>query len=64
MIYDYECKECKHKYTRSRPMVHRTQGGKCPECDSPNTKKVMSTPAFRTSGGGHPKGHHGKGVMR
>jgi hypothetical protein len=24
----------------------------------------MSTPAFRTSGGGHPKGHHGKGVMR
>jgi putative FmdB family regulatory protein len=64
MLYDYMCNDCDHKYERSRPMVQRTDGGKCRKCGSENTRQIMSTPAFRTSGGGHPKGHHGKGVMR
>jgi len=64
MLYDYKCNECGHKYERSRPIVHRTQGGLCPKCDSEDTVKIMSTPKFKTSGGGHGTGWDGKGVMR
>jgi len=53
MIYDYKCNKCGHRYERSNTIAHRKNGGKCPECTSSDTKQVMSTPLFRTSGGGH-----------
>jgi len=53
MLYNYKCNDCGHYYERSRPMVQRTDAGKCKKCDSTNTVKVMSTPRFKTCGGGH-----------
>ena len=38
--YSYKCKDCGHTYERARTIVHRTEGGKCPECDSKNTVKT------------------------
>ena len=56
MLYDYKCNVCEHRYERSNKIEHRKDGGRCPKCSSKDTKQVMSTPAFKTCGGGHP-GH-------
>lgn len=54
MLYDYKCNKCGHHYTRNNTIEHRKQGGRCPECTSEDTKQIMSTPMFKTCGGGHP----------
>ena len=54
MLYDYECNQCGHHYTRNNTIEHRNMSGRCPKCTSEDTKKVMSTPMFKTCGGGHP----------
>jgi putative FmdB family regulatory protein len=53
MIYDYMCNKCEHKYTKSNTIEHRKKSGRCPKCTSKDTKKIMSTPMFRTAGTGH-----------
>ena len=53
MLYDYMCNACEHKYTRNNTIAHREEGGRCPKCTSEDTRKIMSTPAFKTAGGGH-----------
>ena len=52
MIYNYMCNKCEHKYTKSNSMADRKKSGRCPECTSSDTKKIMSTPKFKTCGGG------------
>ena len=54
MIYNYECNKCEHTYTGQNSMADRKKSGRCPECTSKDTKQVMSTPSFKTAGGGHP----------
>ena len=54
MLYDYKCNKCGHEYTRNNTIEHRMNGGRCPSCTSEDTKKIMSTPAFKTGGTGHP----------
>ncbi len=53
MRYDYMCNNCEHKYERTNSMADMNNSGRCPECTSKNTKKIMSTPRFKTCGGGH-----------
>ena len=53
MVYDYMCNKCEHKYVRSNTIAHRKKSGRCPKCTSSNTKQIMSTPSFKTCGGGH-----------
>jgi len=55
MIYDYVCNACGNKYERSNSIEHRNKSGKCPSCESDDTKRVMSTPLFKPCGGGHSK---------
>ena len=64
MIYDYMCNVCEHKYDRTNPIVHRKKGGRCPKCTSKDTKLIMSTPSFKTSGTGHGQGWDGKGQFK
>jgi putative FmdB family regulatory protein len=47
------CNKCEHKYTGQNKVADRKKSGRCPECTSADTKQVMSTPKFKTSGGGH-----------
>lgn len=47
------CNKCEHKYTKSNTIEHRNKSGRCPKCTSSDTKKIMSTPAFKTCGNGH-----------
>ena len=54
MLYCYACDECGKHYEKSNKIEHRDRSGKCPQCGSSNTKKIMSTPMFKTCGGGHP----------
>ena len=54
MRYDYMCNVCEHKYEKDNRMDDRKDGGRCPECTSEDTRQIMSTPSFKTSGGGHP----------
>jgi len=53
VIYDYMCNKCEHKYIKTNSMADRKKGGRCPECTTKDTRQIMSTPSFRTSGGGH-----------
>lgn len=64
MIYDYQCDDCENKYTKHNSMADMDNSGECPDCGSDDTKKIMSTPKFKTSGGGHGKGWDGKGQMK
>lgn len=54
MIYNYKCNKCGYRYERSNTIEHRYKGGRCPECTSSDTIKVLSTPSFKTCGTGHP----------
>ncbi len=53
MIYDYMCNKCEHKYTKTNSMADRKKSGRCPECTTKDTRQIMSTPKFKTGGGGH-----------
>ncbi len=64
MIYDYMCNVCEHEYTKENTMANRALSGRCPKCTSKDTKKIMSTPSFRTCGTGHGKGWAGRGEMK
>jgi len=64
MIYNYKCNICEHRYEKSNTIEHRHKGGRCPECTSKDTVKVMSTPMFRTCGTGHGEGPSFKGELK
>lgn len=64
MIYNYKCNKCGHRYEKSNTMDNRNKGGRCPECTSKDTVKVMSTPSFKTCGGGHGSGWNGRGEFK
>lgn len=64
MIYNYKCNKCDCRYERVNTIEERHNSGRCPECTSSDTVKVMSTPSFKTCGGGHGKGWDGKGQFK
>ena len=70
MIYNYKCGDCaegyegKGYYEKHNNMDNRKDSGDCPDCGSNNTRQIVSTPKFKTSGGGHTNGWDGKGVMK
>ena len=45
-IYEYYCTKCGAKYERSAPMAKANRAGRCPECGSKDTHRVMSACAF------------------
>ncbi|MBT3950424.1 MAG: hypothetical protein HOF36_05085 [Candidatus Marinimicrobia bacterium] len=47
------CNKCEHKYIKTNSMADRKKGGRCPECTTKDTRQIMSTPSFKTCGGGH-----------
>ena len=53
MIYNYKCNGCEHLYEKHNKVADRKESGSCPECNGEDTKQVMSTPSFKTCGGGH-----------
>ena len=64
MIYEYKCGMCDTKFEAQRKMDDRNNPINCPNCESMNTRRVISTPRFKTTGGGHASGWDGKGVMK
>jgi len=56
MLYDYKCNKCDNEYTKNNTIEHRNKSGRCPECTSKDTKKIMSHSKFRTCGTGHKPG--------
>ena len=64
MIYDYMCVDCDKSYEKDNTMAERAMSGGCPACGSNNTKKIMSTPKFRTCGTGHGPGPSHRGQIK
>ena len=40
--YEFVCKDCNSTFTVVQPIWARHKGGKCPECGSENTQRVIS----------------------
>ncbi len=41
-IYEYNCQQCDHQFSKRRSMSAADQPVTCPECGSPNTKRALS----------------------
>jgi len=54
MIYEYKCTTCLHEFEATRKMDDRDKPIDCPECEAKNARRLISAPAFKTGGGGHP----------
>jgi len=63
MIYEYKCKDCELVFEEMRPMADRREPIDCPACSGEGEYKI-STPSFKTSGGGHGQGWDGKGQIK
>jgi putative FmdB family regulatory protein len=50
-IYEYGCRSCGHTLEALQKLADKPLR-KCPECDKPGLKRLMSAPAFRLKGGG------------
>jgi len=50
-IYEYECKSCGHRHEALQKMSDDPLS-KCPECQKPELKKLVSAAGFRLKGGG------------
>jgi putative FmdB family regulatory protein len=55
MIYEYQCKKCELVFKMTRPLAEYKEDGTCTECGE-KCKRVLSTPMFKTCGGGHKPG--------
>ena len=53
MIYEYSCSDCSHRYEENRKVDDRNNVSTCPSCKNNNTRRLISTPSFKTAGGGH-----------
>jgi len=45
-------------------MADRKKSGRCPECTTKDTRQIMSTPMFKTCGGGHRNNWNGEGQLK
>lgn len=52
-MYEYRCKRCNHKFERLVSYENRETPGDCPECGCARSKRLMSSFAGHTSGGGN-----------
>lgn len=64
MVYAYSCNDCSHSYEETKKLAEMDKISTCPNCDNNNTRRVIGTPRFKTSGGGHGRGWDGKGQMK
>ncbi len=48
-LYDYRCRKCGHEF---EALVIGSATPECPQCGGSELDKLMSTFAFRSSGGG------------
>jgi|APSaa5957512622_1039677.scaffolds.fasta_scaffold237455_1 putative FmdB family regulatory protein len=51
-LYDYRCTKCKSKFLVRKRMSEVGNPTYCPECNSLNTEKLISTVAVFSSSGG------------
>lgn len=42
-LYEYECEDCKTRFTLLKRLSESDEKTKCPYCDSEKTKKIVST---------------------
>ena len=54
-VYEYECKECGHKFELQQTIAERNNPQKCPECSAANAKRSLG--GFSVA---HYKGMHFK----
>jgi len=50
--YEYECKECLHKFAVVKPMSESGTDEKCPCCNKVATRILSATPGFILKGKG------------
>jgi putative FmdB family regulatory protein len=55
-IYEYEC-ECGHKFELLQKLNEKPPS-KCPECGTPQVKRVISAPSLKFVGTGWTEKHH------
>jgi putative FmdB family regulatory protein len=51
-VYEYECQKCGERFELRRSMSDSDQDIKCPQCEAENPRRVFSTFATTSSGGG------------
>lgn len=49
-IYEYECRNCGHRFELRRSMADRDDGIVCPKCKTENPRRVLSAFAKGPSG--------------
>ena len=42
-IYEYQCRECGHRFERLRSMKDADSDVECPKCHSPKAERQLST---------------------
>ncbi len=56
-IYEYQCKDCGHRFDELRS--YDEPDPSCPKCESLKTAKLVSRTSFSLKGGGWYKDHYG-----
>ncbi len=51
-LYEYECQKCGHRFEKLVPRSAARQPQQCPKCGATDTRRLMSTFAARSTGGG------------
>jgi len=41
-LYEYECRQCKNRFTVLQPVGETEENVQCPYCDSKDVKKIFS----------------------
>ncbi len=55
-IYEFVCQDCEHEFETLLKSRDEVSGVRCPQCQSPRVKRLMSaTAAIITDGGGSAK---------
>ena len=50
-IYEYRCEDCSHEFERLQK-ISDPLPSECPQCGSPQVRKLISAAGFRLKGGG------------
>ncbi|RQD66900.1 MAG: zinc ribbon domain-containing protein [Tindallia sp. MSAO_Bac2] len=49
-LYEYQCKQCEHKFEKLKPISKIDEREKCPKCCSDNTERRLSVFGVGKSG--------------
>jgi len=50
-IFEYQCKDCNHKFDILHKSINNIEKVECPKCKSQNTKKLLSSFSVTIGGG-------------